>query len=75
MAVDSWTDSAHLPTLGYASGTALSEAFLWDLRRATQSQTADYLAGDIVSTKTDVESTGLTIVGCIADNAANVQKV
>ena len=75
LAVDSWTDSAHLATLGYAAGTALSEAFLWDLRRATQAQTAEYLAADIIATKSAVETTGLIVVGCIADNAANVQKV
>ncbi len=53
----------------------MSEAFLWDLRRATQSQTHDYLAGDVIVTKNDVETTGLVIVGCIAYNAAKVQKV
>lgn len=74
VAVDSWTDSCHLPVLGFAVGTPHTEALLWDLRRAEEAQTSAYLVRELERTIADVESVGCKVVGLIADNAANVQK-
>ena len=74
VAVDGWEDHQKHPTLAFTVSTPSGKTYLWQFDRMNGSQTGDALRDEVASICHDLLTHGLTVVGLIADNAANIQR-